>query len=147
MIVASRATDGKPHRAARDHINPVVNDVVLIFQKPPAQRQETQRRERTFIFAGCEPVGGDLFNQKLVVRFVLVESADDIIAVGVRKSKASLLAANEITLGVSVTRHIQPVSSPAFAIMGRCQQSIHQQRVCIRATIFHEGFNLFRRGR
>jgi hypothetical protein len=44
-----RARDGQRHRPAADDVDPVVDDVRLVVQEPPAQRQETERRQRPLV--------------------------------------------------------------------------------------------------
>ena len=67
-------------------------------------------------------VACDLFAQKFVVRLVAVERIDHIVAIppGERAIFVALEAA-----AVSVSRQIEPVSSPPLAITGTCQQAIN----------------------
>ena len=46
MVVAAGARHGQAQQTAGDHINAVIQDIVLIIQKPPAHRKETERRRR-----------------------------------------------------------------------------------------------------
>ncbi len=49
--------------------------------------QKTQRGELRIVFAVANQICRELFFQKLVVRFVIVESVDHIIAVAERERK------------------------------------------------------------
>src|SRR5262249_15598523 len=42
VIVTARAGDSKAHRATADHVDTIVNDVGLIIEEAPAQREKAQ---------------------------------------------------------------------------------------------------------
>ena len=69
----------------------------------------------------------DLLDQELVVGQVLIERADHVVPVGVGERIAPLLG-KYITLGIGVAGYIQPVPSPAFAVVRRGQQAIDDFR-------------------
>ena len=147
MIVTTRARHGQCHCAAHQDVDAIIDDVWLVVEKAPAQRQEAERRQRTFVFAEIKLVGGNLLNEKLVVGQVFIESTDDIIAIGVRIGKAPFLIAGQITFGVGITRDIEPVPSPTFAVLRRRQQAINHAGECFRCLVGDECFHLLRRGR
>ena len=72
----------------------------------------------------CEQVARDVFADELVIRHVVVEGANQVVAVtpGVMDFVVPFVA---VRLGKP--DHIQPVSRPAFAKMGRRQQRIDER--------------------
>ena len=63
---------------------------------------------------GVKGVAGELFLHKTGVGLILVEGADDIVAVGPGIGPQLILV---VAAGVGVLHHIQPVPAPAFAVM------------------------------
>ena len=61
-----------------------------------------------------ELISRQLFGNKLVVRFVIVESSNDIIAIAPGVGPVYILF---IAIGVGITGYIQPVAAPAFPIL------------------------------
>ena len=55
---------------------------------------------------------------------VLVKRANDVVTVGVGVGVAALLL-EDVTFGVGVARHVEPVTAPALAIARRAEQPIH----------------------
>ena len=82
VVVAAGAGDRQAHQAAGDDVDPVVDDVVRVVHEAPAERQEAHRRQRPAVVAWAELVGGELLDHEPVVGQVLVERADDVVAVG-----------------------------------------------------------------
>src|SRR5262245_16076550 len=91
-----------------------------------------------------EHVAGNLLADELVVRLVLVEALNDVIAIAPRVI-ADLVAFEALTL--REPSHVEPVSSPALAITRRGQQSINQLLICIWRLVFQEGVQFLGRGR
>jgi len=85
--------------------------------KRPAQGEEADGRQRVLIRAERQPVGGKLLQNELVVRQVLIEGPDDVIAIGVGPGEVRLLK-EHVPLGVRVAGDIEPVAAPAFAVVG-----------------------------
>ena len=52
-----------------------------------------------------------------------------------------------VSVGIGVTGHVQPVTTPAFTEVGRLQQLVYQLGVGIRRLILDESFHALRRGR
>ena len=73
--------------------------------------------------AELELVGGDLLDEELVVRQVLVERADDAVAVGVGVRVAPLFL-EDVALGVGVAGDVEPVPPPPLAVAGRGEQAV-----------------------
>ena len=84
VVVAAGAGDAQAHQAAGDDVDPVVDDLVLVVEEPAADGQEAERGEGPLVVAQGEAVGGDLLDDEAVVRLVLVERPDDVVAIGVR---------------------------------------------------------------
>ena len=51
MIVTAGAGDRQAHEPARDHVDAIVDDVLLIVEEAPAERQEAHRRQRALVVA------------------------------------------------------------------------------------------------
>ena len=83
-----------------------------------------------------------MFGDKLVVRQILVESADDIvaIAVGVRQVHVEL-----VPRGLGETHKIEPMPGPAFAVVRRIEQAVNDLLASARRIVSQEGIDL--RGR
>ena len=71
-------------------------------------------------------VAGDLLTDELVIGLVSVEGLDDVVAVRPDIGAVGILA---VTFGLGITGKVQPVLSPAFAIMGRRQEVVDQSFV------------------
>ena len=142
VIVAARAGDSEAHEAAGNDIDAVVDDVVLVAKKTTAEREEAHRGERRFVVAERELVGGELLHEKLVERLVVVERADDVVAIRVGKRKAALGIAHEVALRVGVARDIEPEAAPAFAVARRGEKTIHDTGVGIGRAVFEKCLHL-----
>ncbi len=149
VVVAASARDGQAQEAARDDVDAVVDDVVLVVKKPPAESEEPERGERGLVLAERQAVGGDLLDDEAIKGEVGVERTDHVVAVRVRERVAPLLITREIALGVGVTGHIEPEASPAFPVSRRGQQTVNHLFVSGRVTrvIAHKRIGLVRRRR
>ena len=85
-----------------------------------------------------QQVSGQLLDDKLVVRKVLVQSIDHVVPVEGNLSRLVLFE----TIGVCIASGVEPVAAPAFAVMRRLQQSLNLLFVGIRCRIGHERINL-----
>ena len=92
-----------------------------------------------------EFVAGQLFLDEAVPRLVGVERADDVVAVapGVRSDRIRV----RVAVGVGVSRDVQPMTAPAFAVGFGSQQTVDQFRVGVGRGVGDEGGGLGRRGR
>src|SRR5258708_6804157 len=116
--MTARAGNGQAQKSFGDHIDAVVEDVAHVAVEMVAERQETERSQRAAVRADVYFVSGDLFDDELVERFVLVERVDDVVAIGPRvRINGTLALAIELSLGVRVARDVEPVAAPAFAVM------------------------------
>jgi len=53
-VVTPRASDGQSQQPARQDIDAVVNDIRLIVQKAPAEREKAQSGERSLVVSKVE---------------------------------------------------------------------------------------------
>ena len=126
MIVAARAGNSETQERFRGHVDAVVDDVIRIAVEMIAEREETERRQRGLVIDGRKLVRRELFHDEAVVGLVVVERFDHIIAIrpGVGINRTLALAV-ELAFRIRVTRHVEPMASPAFAVMRRGQQLVH----------------------
>ncbi len=124
MVVAAGAANRQTHHSPAHHVDSVINDVVNIIDKAAAQRQITERRERSFVRSGRQQIRRDLLFQELIEGQVLVESADDVIAIGIGVGIMPVFLP-QITFRVGVTRHVQPMAPPPLAVTRGSQQPVH----------------------
>src|SRR5262249_35718016 len=91
-----------------------------------------------------EDVARDLLADELVVRLVFVERFDDIVAVTISRSHWII----RIVSGrVRVTRDIEPMPSPFFAVSLRPEQTINDLLEGASRGVPQKRLNLFRRRR
>ena len=69
-------------------------------------------------FVSCQ-----LFDQELVIRFVLIECPDNVIAIAPGVGAFVVIGH---AAGIGISNHIQPVLSPALSIMRACQKVFDQ---------------------
>src|SRR5262249_27152513 len=123
VIMAACATDREPEKCAAggtDHIMEFIGtlrggqDGVRALHLIPGATDEKSR--------GCilvKKVAGNLFDDKPVVGFVLVESSDDIIAISPGCS-AGLVHFEAMRF--REPDHVEPMPGPAFAVLRGPQQ-------------------------
>ena len=90
-----------------------------------------------------QQIAGELLDDELVVRQVAIEGVDDVIAIRPDLARLVLLVA----VGVRVTRRVQPVPPPAFAVMRRGEQPLDDFVVSIFGFVGEKCIHVFRRGR
>ena len=121
VIVATRTLNCQPQHAAPDrgkHIVEVIKAALRsilfpeIHSRARAKEPRGNHRVDTLRF---EFIAGDLLFYENVEGFVLVQRADHVVAIhpGIRTVVVVLKA-----IGICITRHVQPVPAPAFAIVG-----------------------------
>ncbi len=117
VVVAARAGDRQPQKSLRRDVNPVVDDVGLIAVEVVAEGDESEGRQRRRGLAASQPVGGQLFPDELVVRHVVVERLDDVVAVGPgERVERTLPAPIVLSLAVGIAGNVEPVPPPPLAI-------------------------------
>ena len=78
-------------------------------------------------------IAGDLFGQESIVRLVLVERSDHVVAVAIGMGPDVVGRNGAFRIGVA--HGVEPVASPAFAIVGRIQQAIDHPLVGVRPGV------------
>ena len=146
VVVAAGALNGEPHESAGGHVDPVVDDVRLIIEKPTPQGQEPHGGQGLAIGLGGHLVSSQLLDNEPVIGQIAVEGVDHPVAVGVAVGVATLLL-EDVALAVGITGYIQPMPSPALTVGLRGEQSIHHPRVSLLGAVLEEGFHFFRRRR
>src|SRR5262249_54643043 len=91
-------------------------------------------------FPGATPVAqlvaGQLLRQEAVIRQVVVEGLDNVIAVAPGLWPWAIR--REVAVRVGVAGDIEPVAPPALAVGGRGEQAIDKALVGVRALISEE---------
>ena len=95
---------------------------LFVFQIVFESKPQVAGRDPRFGRIGRELIARDLFLNELVVRFVFIEGADDVIAIspGIVAIAIVLKAS-----GIGVANHIQPVPAPSLAVVRRSKQLFH----------------------
>ena len=86
-------------------------------------------------------VARQMFADELVVRLVVVQRANDIVA---ERSGIRAESVFAVSIAVGIPDDIEPVLRPAFAITRTRQQFSDQSWPGIRTIVFDKGFDLFR---
>ncbi len=107
---------------------------------PRPGRDETGRLDAV-ARVGLEHVAGQLFLDELPIRPVLVERADQIIAIGPGIGPRLVLV---VAVRLAVVHDVHPVPRPPLAVMRRGQQPIDQLFVGQRILVAHEHVDLVR---
>ena len=100
------------------------------------------------IRASVSPVGqlvaGELLADEAVVGLVVVERADDVVAVapGVGLGVVALVA-----VGLGEPDEVEPVPAPLLAVAGRVEQAVDQLLVGVGRRVVDEGVDLLGRRR
>ena len=148
VVMALGAAGGLAEPGGPDRPDAVVEHTLLvILGLRPAflgrQQQSVEARTDPGLAVGVrQQVARDLFEGEAVEGFVLVETADDVVAVGPDIARGIAMVAD----GVGVADHIQPADGHALAVVRRGQQAVDELRVGVRRLILDEGFD-FLRGR
>lgn len=108
------------------------------------QFDDPQRRGLTRLPAG-QFIAGQLLANELIERFVVVQRADDIVAIAV--GERTVAVGVEVAVRVGIARGIEPVLAPALAVARRIQVTFHHPSVSARLLVCHEARDLFRRWR
>ena len=154
MVVAARAPDGQAEERAAHDVDLLVDEVhhqlglVLFGQHLRAHHQQAGGRPAVEHLPlghsfGRHEVAGELFGGELVERFVLVEGADDPVAITPRVGHHFVLV---LPVRVGVARHVEPPPPPSLAIARRREQTLHEASGRVRCAVRLEGFDLARSG-
>ena len=88
-------------------------------------------------------VAGQLLGDKLVVRLVLVERLDHVIAIAPGVLQIVVVF---VTRAIGVASHVQPHAGPALAVVWRIEKFVHQLFVGVRVGVLHKRVDFGGRG-
>ena len=156
VIVAARAAHRQAEECLGVNIDLVVYAVALVAADVHRRMGRLAEMPKArplcrFILASgrvearlFDHVPGDVFHDKVVVRHVGVECADDVVAVaiGLWDGVIRLVPAR-----LGKPHEVEPVLAPAFAKMRRCQQPLDEVLVSDRRCVGNERLDFRRRGR
>ena len=107
MVVATGAGNRQPQKATSRGVYLVVYLVVRVVVEHPAKRQKAHPRQAPGGNLWLLKIGRELVLNKFIERQVLVESADDIITIGVGIRTKRIFAVDQHQVfGVRITRHV-----------------------------------------
>ena len=127
MIVALGTPDGLPHPNSSDSTNPIgeVARLVILLLRPAllgGEQESVEARSHPGLHRGVrQQIAGQLFPCKLVEGLVVVERANDVIAVGPDVPRIVGMVAD----GVGEAHEIEPTIGHAFPVLRRGHQAIH----------------------
>ncbi len=117
VIVTPSTADRETQKSACHHIDLVVDHIVTVTVKHAAQRQQPHGGQLGRIVRQPQLIGSDLFPNKLIKGFVVIERPNDVVAIRVGEGPNPRIAIHQhAVFGVGISGYIQPVSSPAFSI-------------------------------
>src|SRR2546426_4484992 len=147
MVMTTRAVHGEPHKTLEgraDHVVEVLVAIerIILLAEPDARAYAVEGSGGHAVVGWViELVGGELLDDELVVRLVVIQGLDHVIAIApCCRQIAIVLEAR----AVGVANDVQPVSSPTLAVMGRGQQPLDEVLVGSRRRILDEGVHLLR---
>ena len=91
-----------------------------------------------------EFIAGQLLTNELVVRLVVVERADDVVAI-TPDERLGIVPLEAVRLGVA--NQVEPMSSPMLAVVPRIEQPIDDLLVGVRRRVRRKLFDILRRRR
>ncbi len=145
VIVAPGTAHRQSEQAPRDHVDPVVDRVVVNLLVWPAADGEKAKRGQVAVVVGpyAREVGRELRRDKTVERQVFVERADDPIAIRVGVGILAVDgAAKRGPLTVGIAGHVEPVAAPPLAVPRAFQQAIDRRLKHRRRRVGREGVDL-----
>ena len=155
VVVTARASHRESEKAACHRIDPFVALVSAALHRlslipDPRRVSEKCGAGNCFPRFLSSRSPGELRLHEPVVRHVVVERLNHPVAKNVRaleRHVAATLGIEAAHIVLGVTCDIQPMTSPAFAIARRSQQTVHHFCVCIRRMVVDEGVDFFWRWR
>ena len=129
MVVATGTGDGQPKESLCGRIDALIDGVIDVLEAL-ADGQEAEGGETRIIRRDArDAVGGELLDDELVVRLVVVDRVDHVIAIGPGIREAIILEerVTHVDLqaaGIGIAGGIEPVAGPAFAEVRRSQQFV-----------------------
>ena len=155
MIVALGAANREPHEGGADDFDCVADSLVSrsgrIIAAPCSigcHGEEAGGCQEFNLFrceiagaGACKFIAGELFKKEAIGRLILLKAADDIVTVapGIVTFGVGVCG----TFGVRISGGVEPVSAPAFSIMGRGEQVIDEVFPGFGRRVIDEGLDLF----
>ncbi len=143
VVVASGAAEGESEKGAADGVDPFLpffgdgdaDDLGRELQFFPIAGAEADETEGGVVLRPGigEKVVGELADHKLIVGEVVVEGRDDPVAVEKRRA----LGIQPRFGDVGVAGEVEPVPSPALAVVGRGEEFLHGFGEAGAVEIFH----------
>ena len=118
MIVAAGAGHGHAQNASRQDIDPIIHDIMGVVNEMIPDGKKTHGSKGPAVRTQIQLIRSQLLNNETVDRQILVEGPHHVIAIGIGPRIGFLLKEN-VALIVRVTRDVQPMASPTFAIVRR----------------------------
>ena len=153
MIVATRAIDRQAQQTLANHPDQILHFILLLHFLHPLggtrdfvfhTRHEEPRGRPPIQRPGLQHVSSNLHPDEFVVGQILIQRANHPIAIGPRGVARSVVF---VAIALTETHHVQPVTRPALAILGRIEHLIHEARPGLRRGITDKGGDVLRRGR
>ena len=154
VVVAARARDRHPQEAAGDDVDAIVAFVGAgdfdraVVVVPRAEAEQAERRQHARPLRFVDQVAGELGAHELVVRHVVVDRADDPIAIEIRvriRRVAAGLRVEAARIVFAVARDVEPFAAPRLAVLRRRQQAIDHVQPRVGRTVLLERVDLFGR--
>ena len=151
VIVAAGAAERQAHERARCGVDLLVDDVhlhldrVVFGQHLGAEREEAGGGpvfEPRGVVGSGKKVAGELLLHELIVRLVVIERANHVIAIAPCVPVDQVLVE---TVGIGIAGHIEPVPRPALSIMRRGQQAVYHLCKRIGTVVGKERLHFLRR--
>ena len=129
MVVTAGARHGESEEGLGARVDALVDDVVRVVEALTDGEEAECGEARIVGRDARDAIGSELLDDELVVRLIVVQRVDDVIAIGpsvgetVVLEKAVALVDLEAA-GIGVAGGIEPVAGPAFAVVGRGEEAI-----------------------
>ena len=146
MIVTTSTTYRKSQQPPTDDVDAIVDNLVRKVVKARAHRQESERRERTFVIARFKLSGGQLLEHKLVEREISIERIDDIVTIRVGERVASR-ASVDVPFAVGIASHVEPAPCPALTVLAPFEKEVDTAGECVWRIVAEKHLNLVIRRR
>ncbi len=148
VIVAAGAGHRQTQEAAGHGVDPVIDLVVNVAVKHPAEGQKPHGRQPPGLVLWGHDVGGELLVDEPIKRRIIVERSNHVVAIRVGKRANPIIAVHEhAILGVGIPGDVKPVPAPPFPIARRGQQAVDHAGEGVVERIALERFDLLGRGR
>src|SRR5262245_46884996 len=134
VVVAAGASDRQAEKRFREYVDAIIEAVSLVLphvhgrveffpQKPKPGGQDGLIETGRIDASVFQQIAGNVFGHKLIVGQILIQCADDVIAVlvGIRQIVVVL-----VSPAFGIAYQIQPVPAPALAELRRSQKAINQ---------------------